>query len=118
MPVSKKRKHPKKRKIPAIIPASSGFVISFDLGGLEASNGMLKAIHKEGKCYHAAGREDRASGATALTLEEFTAKIDATTSGLSEVFDASITKARHEQYLDGYEGRAYCDRVVFTRDYI
>lgn len=118
MPISKKRKYPKKRTSPVIIPASSGFVASFNFGGLDIPNRLLKALRKEGKLYHAFGREDKASGAAALSLEEFIIKFDTKMSSLPEAFDATITEAQHAQYLDGYEGRAYHDRVVFRRDNI
>ena len=116
MPVSKKRKYPQKRNKQAQPGAGGGYVARFNFSGLDIPNELISDLHSEGTLYYNRGKEDRANGAAALTLAGFTKELIPHEPGLPEAFDTAITQAQYAQYMDGYIGAEYRERVIFERD--
>lgn len=113
MPVSRKRKHPHKRKQAHTKPQASG-TLSVIHTPVSFTSSELAELNLYSTDYYKFGRRDNEKGAAALSLNEFIEEF-----GLwnmeQECGDLPylIAQAQHTQYMDGYSGKAYRD-IVFS----
>lgn len=111
MPTSKHRRKRSRRTKPVL----SGIIARFKFGGIDIPSDLVDMLQSEGDTCYKRGREDKADGAAALTLKQFFTQI--CDSGLPEYINDPLTQAQYAQYMDGYDGNAYCERVIISKDY-
>jgi len=113
MPISKHRRKSKKRNEHTQPPkAEDGFMAYIQLFGINVPDDLIADFHNDGIALYNRGREDKLRGAPPVTYREFAAR-----SELPAMY-ISIVQAQHAQYMDGYNGDAYRDRVIFTKDFL
>ena len=114
---SKRQQRPyPRRAVTASTPSPGGFVATINIGGIDMPHDLIECLHDEGMMVYGWGRKDSANGAAALSMNEFKALCPHEPDLVYEYAEA-LTQAQYSQYLDGYAGEPYRERVVFKKDY-